>query len=241
MRVLTLDIETKPNVALTWGLFDQTVSLGQLVESSRVLCFAWKWENQKRTGFTRTNIASTAHTLLDQADVVVHYNGTTFDIKHLQAEMARAGLTPPSPFAQVDLLRVVRQKFRLPSSKLEYVASELLGEGKASTGGMATWVGCMNDDPKAWARMEKYNRQDVVITEKLFQHLKPWISNLPNPALYADTDVSPDIATCAQCGSTELIRRGLAYTRLTAYVRYSCNDCGRWQRGKHQVRSVNAR
>jgi hypothetical protein len=36
----------------------------------------------------------------------------------------------------------------------------------------------MADDPKAWALMGRYNRQDVKLLEKLYVALLPWIQNL---------------------------------------------------------------
>lgn len=241
MRVLTLDIETSPNLAHVWGLWDQNVGLPQLLESGEVICFAAKWENEKKVLFHKgPGLVEAAHELLTEADVVVHYNGTKFDIPWLQSEMVRAGMTRPAPFVQVDLCNIVKREFRFPSNKLEYVASELLGEGKAPTGGHHTWIGCMAGDPVAWARMEKYNRADVVLTEKLFHRLLPWIQHLPNPALYGDAAPNADY-TCPQCGGANIIRRGLAYTRLQSYVRYSCNDCGRWGRGKNRVGGVDVR
>jgi hypothetical protein len=229
MKVLTLDIETAPNVGHVWGLWQQNVGLPQLLESGYVLCFAAKWEHEDKVRFHRTDVARHAHKLLTEADVIVHYNGTKFDIPWLQSEMVRAGMVPPAPFAQVDLCGVVKQRFRFPSNKLEYVASELLGEGKAPTGGHHTWIGCMAGDPKAWARMREYNEADVLLTERLYQRLKPWIK-LPNPALYGDADVAEK--TCPGCGSSDVRKRGLAYTTLTSYQRYQCVACGRWGRGR---------
>jgi hypothetical protein len=238
MRVLTLDIETAPNVGHVWGLWQQNVGLPQLLESGYVLCFAAKWEHEDKVRFHRHDVAKHAHALLSQADVIVHYNGTKFDIPWLQSEMVRAGMVPPAPFAQVDLCGVVKQRFRFPSNKLEYVASELLGEGKAPTGGHHTWIGCMAGDPKAWARMREYNEADVLLTERLYQRLKPWIK-LPNPALYGDADVAEK--TCPGCGSSDVRKRGLAYTTLTSYQRYQCVACGRWGRGKNRVKGVDVR
>lgn len=239
MKVLTLDIETAPNVAHTWGIWQQNIGLPQLRESGYVLCFAAKWEDQKYTRwFNKDEVAPAAHDLLTQADVVVTYNGTSFDIPWLHTAMAKAGLTAPSGFVHVDLCKVVKQRFRFPSNKLEYVARELLGEGKQPTGGHETWVGCMADDPKAWDRMARYNKADVVLTEKLYQHLKPWVNNLPNYGLY---DGDGTVTQCPQCGSEDIVKRGLAYTRLSAYPRMSCNQCNRWFRGRHRVRGVDAR
>lgn len=236
---MTLDIETAPNTASVWGLWQQNVGLPQLLESGYVLCFAAKWEHEDKVRFHKgPGLVRAAHKLLTEADVVVHYNGTKFDIPWLNTEMVRAGLTPPAPFAQVDLCAVVKQRFRFPSNKLEYVASELLGQGKAATGGHGTWLGCMAGDRAAWDRMEFYNRQDVLVTEKLYQHLKPWIPRLPNPRLY---DGAVAEHTCPQCGSDDIRKRGTAYTALSSYQRYVCNRCGRWGRGKNLIQGVNVR
>lgn len=238
MKTLTLDIETAPQVAHVWGLWQQNVGLPQLLESGYVMCFAAKWEDHDKVLFYKgANVAAAAHRLLGQADVVVGFNHVGFDLRHLKTEMARQDMTPPSPWVDIDLLSVVRKNFRFPSNKLEYVASELLGEHKAPTGGHSTWVKCMAGDKDAWARMEEYNRQDVLLTERLYHRLKPWIK-LPNPALY---DFDTDTPTCPGCGSDNIQRRGLAYTALSSYVRYQCKDCGRWGRGKNRVRGVDVR
>lgn len=239
MRVLTLDIETSPNLAHTWGLWQQNVGLPQLLESGEVICFAAKFEHEDKVRFHKgPALVPAAHRLLNQADVVVHFNGTSFDIPWLRSEMVRAHLTPPSPFAQIDLCRVVKQQFRFPSNKLEYVASELLGERKAPTGGHGLWIRCMAGDPKAWATMRSYNEQDVLLTERLYQRLKPWIVRLPNPRLY---DGAVAEHTCPQCGSDDIRKRGTAYTALSSYQRYVCNQCGRWGRGKNLIQGVNVR
>lgn len=240
MKTLVIDIETAPNVSHTWGLWQQNVGLPQLIESGYVLCFAAKWTDREKVMFHKgPKMIAAAHKLLSDADAVVHYNGNSFDIPWLQSEMVRQQMTPPSPWQNIDLLRVVRRQFRFPSNKLDYVAGELLGEHKEATGGHATWIGCMAGDRKAWALMEQYNRADVELTERLFNVLKPWIRQLPNPALYGDADVAEH--TCPQCGSDNISKRGLAYTALSSYQRYQCNECQRWSRGKHRVHSIGAR
>lgn len=239
MRVLTLDIETAPQTAHVWGLWQQNVGLPQLLESGYVMCFAAKWEGEDKVSFHKgISVPKAAHRLLNQADVVVGFNHIGFDIKHLKTEMARVEMTPPSPWHDVDLLHVVKRNFRFPSNKLEYVATQLLGEHKAPTGGHHTWIKCMAGDKDAWARMRQYNEQDVLLTERLYQRLKPWIK-LPNPALYGDAD--PTEKTCPGCGSHNITKRGLAHTTLSSYQRYLCNDCGRWGRGKNRVRGVDVR
>lgn len=238
VKILVLDIETSPNLAWVWGLWQQNVAINQIEKSGAVLCFAAKWVGEDKVRFHKgPALVGAAHKLLDQADVVVHYNGTKFDIPWLQTEFVRAGLTQPSPFTQIDLCSVVKAKFRFPSNKLEYVANALLEEGKVSTGGFGLWLKVMGDDKAAWAAMRRYNEHDVLLTERLFERLKPWIK-LPVASLY---DGDTNEKTCPQCGSDNIQRRGLAYTPLGAYQQYRCMECGRWSRGKNRVKGVDVR
>ncbi len=42
----------------------------------------------------------------------------------------------------------------------------------------------MNKDPAAWKVMEKYNKQDVLLLEKVYDRLLPWIKSHPNHHLF---------------------------------------------------------
>lgn len=232
MRTLILDIETSPSVADVWGLFQQNVSLSQLRESTRVICFAAKWHGEKKVMFYSDHhdghdvMIQKAWELLDEADVVVHYNGTRFDIPHLMREFLLAGLTPPAPFKQVDLLKTVRRVFRFISNKLDHVAGELGLGRKTKHEGHTLWVKCMAGDARAWGRMRTYNKQDVLLTEAAYDRLLPWIPNHPARTLYGV--VSPD--ACPRCGGDDLERRGFACTAVSRFQQYRCRTCGAWTR-----------
>jgi DNA polymerase elongation subunit (family B) len=230
MRRLVIDIETCPNLALVWGLWNQNVSLKQLLEGGHVLCFAAKWVGERGTQFYSIHkdgkeaMVEAAWRLLDEADAVIGYNSQRYDCRWLNSEFAGQKLSPPSPYKHIDLLKTVRKCFFLPSSKLEYVAQKFLGTGKLAHTGMDLWIECMNGDEKAWRLMERYNRQDVVLTEKLYHELLPWIPNHPNPALYEDKVI--DRPTCTKCGSPNMYRNGTYATNATKYQRWRCGDCG---------------
>jgi uncharacterized protein YprB with RNaseH-like and TPR domain len=135
MKILLLDIETSPLTAHVWGLWQQNVGLPQIVDSGRTLCFAAKWLGEDKVIFSsveKTNpkrMLLKIWDLLEEADAVVHYNGTKFDIPTLNKEFLLNDLTPPAPYKQIDLLRVARSQFKFPSNKLDYVAN-VLGLGK---------------------------------------------------------------------------------------------------------------
>ncbi len=237
MKILHLDIETAPSVAHVWGLFKQTVSLSQLMESSYMLCWAAKWHREEEVFFNSVRKSSKERmlqeiwSLLDEADVVVHYNGKKFDIPTLNKEFVLAGFTPPSTYKQVDLLSVAKSQFRFTSNKLAYVSEALGLAGKTAHEGHALWVKCMADDPEAWGKMEAYNKQDVVLLEEVYNILLPWIPSHPNVALYKDSG----IPMCTNCGSIELRKKGFAYTTVSKFQRYVCKGCGKNVRGRENL------
>lgn len=231
MKILFLDIETSPNTAHVWGLWDQNIGLNQLLETSKVLCWAAKWYGKQGIMYEsiyQSNpkaMLKSVYCLLEEADAVVHFNGTKFDIPTLNKEFLLHGFRPPQPVKQIDLLKVCRNRFRFPSNRLDYIAN-ILGLGTKRKVGHELWIGCMENDPKSWKEMEKYNKHDVKLLEGVYGKLLPWIKDHANYNLYGDHSL-----VCPNCGSTHYQRRGIAITRTLRYTRHSCNNCGTWFRG----------
>lgn len=241
MRILAWDIETRPLEAYRWGLFDQSpVALPMLINPGGVMCFAARWVDDPKSGIVFRSVQDghqemleTIYDLIDEADALLSWNGAGFDTKHIMREFVEAGMTPPSDFQEIDMLRAVRKRFKFPSNKLEYVAQALLGKGKISHEGFALWIACLNGDPKAWARMEKYNKQDVHLLIELYNRLLPWL-DLPNANLF-------DGQGCPTCGSADVHKEGTRITKVSAYQRYKCNACGAWSRGGQALERVDLR
>lgn len=228
MKLLFLDIETSPNTAHVWGLWQQNVGLSQLRESSRVMCWSAMWAGAEEVYFSsehntsHKNMIKAAHKLLDEADAVCHYNGKKFDIPTLNKEFLKHGLLPPSPYKQIDLLRVARSQFRFPSNKLDYVAQQLGLGKKVSHEGHELWLKCMAGDDEAWAKMEEYNINDVLLLEKVYDRLLPWITNHPNMSYMQREYV------CPTCGGNHYQHRGFRVAAAGTYKRLQCKDCGTW-------------
>jgi hypothetical protein len=240
VKTLYIDIESSPNVAHVWGLFRQTVSLSQLQESTRMISFAAKWKGSKKVYFYsefhsgQRAMLTAAHELLSEADVVVTYNGKGYDIPNLNREFVLAKMVPPAPFMHVDLLQTIRRKFRFASTKLAHVTKQLGLNTKVENGGHMLWVRCMAGDPKAWAIMRRYNRQDVVILEELHDRVLPWTVGQPNSRLMFGDG-------CPVCGSEELVKEGFAYTSLGKYQRFHCRDCGGWSKSSRREDGTTVR
>jgi len=234
MKILHIDIETFPNKVYAWGLWKQDIHIDNIVEPGYTLCFAAKWHGKSEMIFKSVHhdgtedMIRTAHALIEEADAVVHYNGTKFDMPILNQEFLALGLAPPSPVHQIDLLRTARSQFKLPSNKLDYVARYLGLQGKVKHKGMSLWLECAAEKESAWNTMKKYNIQDVRLLEKVYNKLLPWIKNHPNVGLYSEKSG----LQCVNCGSHKLQKRGFERTKTQLYQRYQCTGCGKWQRGR---------
>ena len=78
----------------------------------------------------------------------------------------------------------------------------------------------MNGDRKGWNKMLKYNKQDVILLEKIYKRFLAWITNHPNYGVYQQKE-----HVCPNCGSTHLIKHGLRYTKTNVYQRWQCMNC----------------
>ena len=229
MKILLLDIETSPNTAHVWGLWQQNVSINQLMESSYVLCYAAKWLNEDDMFFDSVQkskpkaMLKGIHGLLNEADAVVHYNGTKFDIPTLNKEFLLHRFNPPSPYKQIDTKLVAKRYFKFDSNKLDDLGDYLKIGRKMNTGGFGLWKGCMKGDKKSWRIMKDYNKQDVILLEKVYLAMLPYMDNHPNLALMQDKKIA-----CPNCGSDNIVSGGFRISRVCKYRRWKCNDCGSW-------------
>jgi transcription elongation factor Elf1 len=70
--------------------------------------------------------------------------------------------------------------------------------------------------------MKKYNIQDVVLLDKVYNKLKPWMKDHPSLALF---DGRPG---CPSCGSAKVQKRGFRVTLAQRKQAYQCRACGAW-------------
>jgi DNA polymerase elongation subunit (family B)/predicted RNA-binding Zn-ribbon protein involved in translation (DUF1610 family) len=231
LKILLLDCETSPNQAFVWGLWKQNIGINQMIDSSRVMCWSAKWLGDKKVMYSGLNtdcheaVIGKMYQLMEEADVVVTYNGDRFDIPTLKKEFLLHGLPPPAPSKSIDLFKVVKRQFRFPSNKLDYICQELGIGSKTKHTGFQLWVDCMNGDSNAWKTMERYNKQDVRLLELLYNRLTSWLGRSFNSNVY---DAGHD--NCPSCGSSHLQSRGFSTTLSGKSRRYQCQSCGAWSK-----------
>lgn len=238
VRILTMDIETRPIEAYVWSLWKQNVGLSQVMERGHVMCFVAKWYGEKEVIFRsdfhdgHDEMIRAAWELMNECDLLVTYNGAAFDVPHLMREFALLGLNPPKPHKDVDLIKTVRKRFNFSSNKLANVVEELGIGAKMDTGGFELWKGCMDNDPKSWERMRKYNVRDVAITERLYDRLRAWIVGHPHLSMWTGNPWA-----CPSCGNEDLSHEntGEAYANVQRYRSYQCPKCGSHVRGNRKL------
>lgn len=234
VKTLLIDIETVPHKVYTWGKYDQNVIA--FIEYSSLLSVAWKWLDEKKVyslkrGSNDVSLVNQIWALFDKADIVVAHNGNAFDVKRCMAAFSRYGLKPPSPFKQVDTKLVAKKHFSFPSNSLNDIADFLKIGRKKETGGFDLWLKCMDGDKKAWKTMLEYNENDVVLLEKIYLRLLPYITEHPNLGMLLGE-------ACSKCGSNKLQARGFSMTQTGKYQRYQCQSCSGWGRGRKRIEKI---
>lgn len=240
-KILIFDIESAPMSAFVWKRYKENISLEQTLSESFMLCWSAKWlydnnvlgdaltpeealnENDKR-------IVKSLYSLIDEADIIVAYNGRMFDIPYMNQRFLVYGLPPYSPVKIVDPYETAKQVFRFSSNKMDNIATQLGLQNKIKTD-FSLWKGCMNGDKQCLEDMLKYNKQDVVVLEEIYCTMLPWLKNHPNIAAYfEERDV------CIKCGNDDIEKlTRFYYTPSGKYELFRCKHCGAIFRGKKNL------
>jgi len=239
LKLLTVDIETRPIEGYVWSLWNQNLGVNQIKDPGALLCFAAKWHGSSKVQFFSEwehgpkRMARELYRLFDDADAIAGWNSDKFDIRWINAQFLKHGLGKPSPYTKLDLLKSVRRQIQLPSFKLEYVARWLGLGGKLQTGGFDLWREVMEGDDKARSKMRRYNIHDVRLTEQVFDRLneKGWVLGLPNASIGGGL-----CCTNPMCGSENLEARGFQTTKTRRYKRWKCKECATWIQSVHSER-----
>jgi hypothetical protein len=155
----------------------------------------------------------------DKADLVVAYNGKSFDIKWIKGRMAYHGIPPLSPVQICDPYLDVRSSMNLNSNKMDYVAKFLGEEGKTPMS-FKDWKDVMSGSKRALNKMDKYCKQDVLVLENVYKKTRPYVESKGIcRSLMQDKEV------CPECGSHATVKHGIYYTKTGRYQKYRCGKC----------------
>lgn len=229
MKRLIFDIETSPNIGFFWQAGHEIeVGTEFIIKERAVICICWKWAKQKKVHSITWHKGNDKKMLkefvsiLDQADEVLAHNGDNFDIKWLRTRCIYYRI-PFKPFiTSIDTLKDFRRLFRMNSNRLDYVG-EYLGLGrKRNSGGTDTWKRIMmKNDVAAMRKMVRYCKQDVILLEKIWDVLNPYVA----PKTHYGTWFNE----CPECGLQRLRKRNRRVSASgVGKYEMQCQNCGKW-------------
>jgi hypothetical protein len=236
-KIVLFDIETMANTGYTWGKWEQ--NLIAYKQHGYLLGFGWKYlgardvtvrglpdyKGYKPGSDDDEALARDMWKVLDDADVVIAHNGNQFDVKRAYSAFLKHGMTPPRPFKQIDTKLVAKKVLRQDSNSLDDLCDFFKLGRKLRTGGFGLWLDCEKGDKRAWKLMKEYNRQDVLLLEKVYLKMLPFITNHPNYNMMMGT-----AERCPNCGSHRTQRRGYMTTQVSRFARFQCQDCAAWSK-----------
>lgn len=239
-KILFLDIEISPMQVYTYDLKPKYINPDMIISSNQILSWSWCWDHDRECKFmgvfenTEKQIVRAMHKAIEEADSVVTWNGTSFDLKFIQHLFIKHGLPRNSHYVSTDLMRICKSMFRYPSYRLNYVAEQLLGKQKVDTGGFSMWkevMECKDQErlEKVWAKVEEYNIMDVLLMVDIY-HLKSfrsYVKSHPNWGHFVDHGI-----VCKNCGSRDIAKNGWQVNLKKKYQRFRCKKCGSPLRGE---------
>lgn len=235
-RILVLDIETAPILALVFRTFREYIPIDRQVEDWYVLAFAAKWvgdspdkiiyydQRHRKNYEDDKDLIKKCRDLMDEADIIIAHNGKQFDFKRLNWRMAIHKMHKPSSYRMIDTKEIAYKYFGATSNKLEFLAEKLNKKYKKKKHkefpGFELWREIvLNRNGKAWKAMKNYNIHDVLALEELYLNaLRSWDVDT-NYFIYQDE------IKC-RCGSEDYKKNGWHYAQTRKYQRYKCCECG---------------
>lgn len=237
---LFFDIETSFNTVWSWRTGQQYINADQVIDERAIICISWKWaddpivhsltwdRNQSDKEMLKSFILE-----LNKADEVIAHNGDKFDIRWLRTRCLKNGIQMFPKYQSLDTLKLVRSSFNFNSNTLNYIAKYLgLGE-KLETGGINLWKEIIfNNNQESLDKMVEYCNQDVILLEKVYNHLKNYLPHKTHNGVLNNKEKF----SCPECSSYNQ-RCNKIYSTAQGTKKYHlrCNDCGR----SHTVNESN--
>lgn len=232
VRILAFDIETTPIKAWTWGIWKQVIRPSQVMQDWYILSATFKWiANGDSFGTIMTpkeigtgddsRVVKYIWDTMNNANIVLAYNGKNFDMPRINTRFAYYGLPPLANPKVIDPIETVRRKFAMTSNSLDYVL-KYFGLKQKTHAGEELWFKVMTGDREAIKGMLDYNLNDTSILEELYFKLLPWFDKYPNLTVYKESDDGK----CPRClGDVTPLERPYV-TSMGLYDQYRCTNCG---------------
>lgn len=115
---------------------------------------------------------------LNDANCIVTWNGKMFDWRFVNQRRMVLGLPPLMKKMHLDWYHVHRHHCRSRGHKQMYVAADLGCEAVKFEPGAAAWVAAADGDEKAFAKIVRHCRYDVLQLEEIHWKLCPFLVSI---------------------------------------------------------------
>lgn len=237
-KILLYDLETSLEAVTVFSLqHNDYINPDAIIKERSIICVSWKWLGEKKVHsvsvlddpkrFSQDTsddkyVVETFRKVMLEADVVIGHNSENFDKKYLDTRILFHGLDPLPPITSIDTYKVAKSNLLFNSNKLDYIGG-YLGVGRKKTTSPGLWMRVFNGDVNAIKEMIVYNKQDVLLLERVYLKLQPFCANHINRQLFGQTG-------CPRCGSAKVQSRGFHRAISRVYRRWQCQACAGWFR-----------
>lgn len=242
LRALHFDTETSPLLAYLFQIGSNiSVSHKQIKQGSgiKVISIQYKWEGDKKTKFLvwdwqgntkggndESMLREFVDNVLSKADLILGQNTDGFDFKVLNDRLCQLRLPTLSDIPSLDILKMSRKSFRMPSHKLDF-RSNRYGLGGKHGMEMQDWIDVVEGHVPAEKKMVPYGCKDVDDEQRIMYREFDYYRNLPVKV-------------------QKTIRKFLPIEREARAFRPHCLDCKKAKKQKfdlqhlgHKIKSCN--
>lgn len=233
-RIISFDLEVSPALGYFYPPTWETRVL-KAVSRQKLMSFAWQVVGEKKIhsmnlsqtkGYKKNpqddkELSKELHKVLSSGDILLGQNSDQFDVKMANYFFIMNDLEPVPPTKYIDTKKIAKRYFRFMNNTLDNLGEELGFGGKTETTYADLWVPAfLEGDKKAWKMMDKYCKNDVDQTTKIYLKMRPFMRSHPSLSR-----ITGDYDACPRCGSFSYRIKAYRTTNTSRYHQYQCNDC----------------
>lgn len=233
-KIISFDLEVSPALGYFYPPTWETGIL-KVEERQKLMSFAWQVVGERKIHAKNLSQMDTykvdprndklltieLHKVMSDADILLGQNSDQFDVKMANYFFIMNGLEPVPPTKYIDTKKIAKRYFRFANNTLDNLGEELGFGGKTKVKHSDIWTDCFLDkDPKSWKMMDKYCKNDVDKTTKIYLKMRPFMHSHPSLSR-----ISGEWNSCPRCGSFSYRLKAYRTTNTSRYHQYQCLEC----------------
>lgn len=244
-KILYFDLECSLMQAYTFNIWNTNIAGSRINKHSHLLSNSWAFDDEEVQGIRLTPeqvkagddllVVIDMIKAIEQADVLVSYNGISFDKRVLNTRALYHNLPPIRWGKHFDVMREIKKNFKFPSNSMDNVSAYLGIEGKNTSNHQKLWERCFEwwnheECEEALKQMLVYGKQDIVVLRNLHKRIMGWDKSGVNIGLITkeingvNTKDNHELL-CSHCGSKDVDKlTPKGYTTTTSYSVYRCGN-----------------